>query len=132
MEHRKYDGILVLFVGCQCRFSLIFEVCSKFCVGSKVTTHPHLSQALMGSETSSTGSTAAAASASTSSINSLQPSTSGAQASNTSLIKSLLATKVGETGMTSTQPAGMSGNITSYNTDVSNIQQVSRPASQAV
>ncbi|XP_034251223.1 AT-rich interactive domain-containing protein 2 isoform X2 [Thrips palmi] len=93
---------------------------------NQVTTHPHLSQALLGSETSSTACTSVAASTSASSNNLSQPTSSGAQSSNTSLIKSLLATKVGETGLTSTQPAGMSGNLTSYNTDISNTQQVAQ------
>ncbi|KAK3921732.1 AT-rich interactive domain-containing protein 2 [Frankliniella fusca] len=92
---------------------------------NQVTSHPHLSQALGGSETNPSGSTSAVAS--TSSNNSVQSATSGAQPTNTSLIKSLLATKVGETSMSSPQPAGMmSGNITSYNIDVGNIQQVAQ------
>ncbi|XP_026274437.1 AT-rich interactive domain-containing protein 2 isoform X2 [Frankliniella occidentalis] len=92
---------------------------------NQVTSHPHLSQALVGSETNPSGSTSAAASTSTN--NSVQSATSGAQPTNTSLIKSLLATKVGETSMSSPQPAGMmSGNITSYNIDIGNIQQVAQ------
>ncbi|KAJ1529921.1 hypothetical protein ONE63_006650 [Megalurothrips usitatus] len=93
---------------------------------NQVSAHGQLNQA---AEASTSGSTSAAASTSTN--GSVQSVATGGQPSNTSLIKSLLATKVGESGTASPLPAGMmSGNITgvsatpsNFNIDASNIQQ---------